>query len=70
MDRAERRYRTEKVARRRLFSCPEHGKGQQVGWFRKWNMTCQCRWCMISRYIDIQLQRLKDDRRNVLEEAA
>lgn len=63
MDRRERRYRTEKIARKRLASCPEKGAGQQVGWFRKWNMTCRCKMCMISRYCGIQFQRWKDDRR-------
>lgn len=68
MDRGERRYRTEKIARKRLYSCPDHGEGQQLGWFRKWNMTCRCKMCMIGRYFDTQFQRWKDERRNPLPE--
>lgn len=70
MDRGERRHRTEKIAQKRLKSLGEIGKGQQVGWFRKWNLTCQCSCCQIGKYCDIQLQRMKDERRNPLQEAA
>jgi len=64
MNRGERRHRTERIARRRLKSLAEAGKGQKVGWFRKWNLTCQCKWCQITKVGDIELQRMKDERRN------
>jgi len=64
MDRAERRYRTYKIALRRLLSMPNQGAGQILGWFRKWNATCRCSICKIEKHDDIRLQRLKDDRRN------
>lgn len=68
MDRLDRRSRAEKVAQRRLKSLRERGEGQLVGWFRKWNLTCDCSMCKAEKYSDIQLQRFKDLRRNSLPE--
>ena len=66
MDRGKRRQRTALIAQRRLKSLGEVGKGQKVGWFRKWNLTCQCKWCQIMKFDEIKLQRLKDERRNIV----
>jgi hypothetical protein len=62
MNRAERRYRTEKVARWRaaLYPSPYNFPGR----FRKWNLTHRCSICAIEKYEDIRLQRMKDARRN------
>ena len=63
MNRAERRYRTEKVARWRaaLYPSPNNFPGR----FRKWNLTCRCPVCRMNKYGNIRLQRRKDKRRNV-----
>jgi hypothetical protein len=70
MDRGERRRRTERVAHRRIENLGDMGRGQKVGWFRKWNLTCKCWMCEIGKLDDIRLQRMKDERRNLLSEVA
>jgi hypothetical protein len=62
MNRAERRYRTYRAARRRQIK--NRWEDQPIGRFRKWNGTCQCRYCQMEKYYSIQLQRWKDQRRN------
>jgi hypothetical protein len=66
MDRAERRYRTEKVAQWRASLYPS--PNNFVGRFRKWNLTDRCSVCCMEKYYDIQMQRVKDERRNPLRE--
>lgn len=63
MDRAERRYRTEKIATWRASLYPS--RNNFPGRFRKWNLTHKCRCCAIEKYSDIRWQRVKDERRNV-----
>jgi len=61
--RGDRRFRTERIARWRASLYPS--QNNFAGRFRKWNMTCQCSMCCMEKYCDIQLQRMKDKRRNV-----
>jgi hypothetical protein len=69
MDRAERRVRTNRIAVRRLRSlCDLMRNGQPVGRFRKWNMTCRCKWCLIAKQDEAKAQLAKDERRNPLPE--
>lgn len=71
--RSERRYITQRIAMRRLASLNRDHRRlnpQEAGYFRKWNMTCQCKYCKIIKYCDIQTQRMKDERRAPLAEAA
>ncbi len=62
--RSERRYRSLKIALRRWASLGKWKAHQHVGWFRKWNMTCDCALCQLQKSSDIELRRLKDERRN------
>jgi hypothetical protein len=64
--RSQRRYQTDRIARRRLLSLPTDLRDQPVGRFRKWNMTCRCRICQITKKGNIELQRFRDQRRNSL----
>ena len=61
MNRAERRGVTEQIA---WYRAGLYHQTQFLGWFRKWNLTCQCSLCQMEKYDDIRLQRMKDDRRN------
>lgn len=64
IDRSERRYRADKIAEIRLNKLPPSCRDQIKGKFRKWNLTCRCRMCLIGKQSDIEMQRLKDERRN------
>jgi hypothetical protein len=66
MDRAERRYRTEKIAQWRASLYPS--PNNFVGRFRKWNLTDQCGFCRMKKYYGAQARREKDERRNPLPE--
>ena len=66
MDRAERRYRTEKVAQWRASLYPS--PNNFVGRFRKWNLTDRCSVCCMKKYYGIRAQRVKDEHRNPLPE--
>lgn len=68
MNRAERRDRAYRIALRRLLSMPNKGRGQILGWFRKWNSTCDCSVCKAGLKDDKRIQKLKDYRRNPVDE--
>ncbi len=62
-NRAERRYATAMIATWRSKLYPS--EWNIPGRFRKWNLTCQCSMCQCNKYYEIELQRMKDERRNV-----
>ena len=68
MNRAERRDRAYRIALRRLLSMPNKGRGQILGWFRKWNSTCDCKICKAAHEDSKKIQKIKDYRRNPVDE--
>src|SRR5580698_713320 len=63
--RSQRRYQTERIARRRLMSLPLLAQDQPIGRFKKWNLSCDCAMCRLTKRGNIETQRMKDQRRNL-----
>jgi hypothetical protein len=66
--RAQRRDRTGRIARRRLMSLPLLAQDQPIGRFKKWNLSCDCAMCRLTKRGTTEFQRVKDELRNPLPE--